>query len=109
MSLTPFLDHDKLRSFSHFDPEADAASIASLPSVGKVGKWEADFWDMSAAPGGTTRCLYVHFCFPCAAGDIAHRVTGSHGYWIDCICGGLAGSYFGEAQASECATTGRAL
>jgi len=82
MSLTPFLEHEKLRSFSYFLPEPDSP----IP-----GKWEASFWDMSAAPGGTTRCLYVHFCFPCASGDIAHRVTGSNGYYVDCICGGLVG------------------
>ena len=82
MSLTPFLEHEKLLSFSYFLPEPDSP----IP-----GKWEASFWDMSAAPGGATRCLYVHFCFPCASGDIAHRVTGSNGYYVDCICGGLVG------------------
>lgn len=55
----------------------------------KRGAWLASFWEMHAAPGGTDRCLYVHACWPCAAGDVAKRV-GLYYTW-DCLLGGLIG------------------
>ena len=51
--------------------------------------WATPLCDMSAWPGGRPRCLYVHFCWPCAAGDVAVRVGRS--YWWDCVCGGFLG------------------
>ena len=51
--------------------------------------WAAPLCAMDAFPGGRARCVYVHFCFCCAAGDIALKVN--RDYFYDCFCGGVVG------------------
>lgn len=91
--LTPFLKTDQIDSLQAFNEFA----IREPDESEQTGAFLAPFWDMSAEPGGSSRCLYVHFCFPCAAGDVAERVFGpqSYAYYVDCCCGGLVGMYFG--------------
>jgi Cys-rich protein (TIGR01571 family) len=48
-------------------------------------RWLSDFWDIRGAPGGDARCLYTHFCWCLAAGDVADKVGGS--YALDCGVG----------------------
>jgi hypothetical protein len=67
-------------------------ALAAQDEAATLAGWQAPLWDMGAPPGGAHRCLYVHVCWPCAAGDIAAR---THGVWaIDAICGGVLGCFF---------------
>ncbi len=54
-----------------------------------AGRWQSDLCDMAGAPGGTDRCLYVHLCWPLAAGEVAQRTGGN--YFLDCCIGGTLG------------------
>ena len=66
----------------------------ALPAAGLLeGAWLAPLCEMSAPPGGCNRCLYVHFCWPCAAGEVAERVGRS--YMLDFCCGGPWCCYYG--------------
>ena len=48
--------------------------------------WRADLLDMAAAPGGASRCVLAHVCWPCLAGEVAERTGGS--YLLDgLVCG----------------------
>jgi hypothetical protein len=48
----------------------------------KVGKWLSGFWDTCGEPGGCSRCMYAHCCWPCAAGTVAERTGGRY---VQCV------------------------
>lgn len=58
-------------------------AITTASQAQPPGTWLAPFWNMDAEPGGTSRCLYVHCCWPCASGDIASRIGRS--YFFECV------------------------
>ena len=50
-------------------------------------QWASGEWDCCA--GGAGLCLYVHFCTPCAAGDVA--VAAGRDYFCACFVAPLLG------------------
>lgn len=65
------------------------AGLQPLGSGRLAGRWLAPLCDMTAHPGGMDRCVYVHLCWPLAAGEVAQRTGGN--YVVDCCVGGVFG------------------
>ena len=84
----PLIDPFRFTSVRNLGSMNSSAVRAVLSHTGEPG-WVASLLDMAAPPGGTGRCVYVHFCFCCAAGDVAARV--GRPYLVDCLFGGIFG------------------
>lgn len=72
----------------------------SLPA----GTWGTPLSSFDGPPGGCDRCLWTHFCWPFAAGEVAQGIPGppslscatrevccGNAYGADCCLGGVAG------------------
>jgi hypothetical protein len=63
------------------------------------GKFSTDLFDCCAEPLGATGCLYYDFCSPCAAGDMAVKMSAGDidrpVEQSDCICMGANDDWSG--------------
>ena len=58
-------------------------TVIIVQQSGGVTPWHSSECDICAAPGGLPLCLYVIFCQPCAAGDVAQAAD--RDYFCSCF------------------------
>lgn len=68
---------------------AQQPQIVVIQQGGARVPWHSGECDLCAEPGGLPLCCYVHFCQPCAAGDVA--TAAGRDYFCSCCVAPVLG------------------